>query len=384
MSFDFSTASRIIFGIGTLKDAGKIASQFGSNAFLVSSCGGVDPSHLMDILKTAGIHYSSIEVCGEPTVSFLLEAVQAAKKNQSDLVISFGGGSVIDTGKAVAAMLTNPGDLLDYLEVVGRGRPLLQPSMPMIAIPTTAGTGSEVTRNAVLAVPEQQVKVSLRSPLMLPRLALVDPELTFSLPPAITASTGMDALTQVIEPYVSVRANEMVDLYCREGIMRAARSLKLVYHHGDNVQGRVDMAWASLLGGLCLANAGLGAAHGFAAPIGGMFTAPHGAVCASLIPLVVEANYRALRERQPENPVISRYVEIARILCSNDDATVEDGIEWLKQLCSDLQIPPLSDYGVRKADIEILVQKSTAASSMKANPIQLTATEMADILEKAL
>ena len=384
MSFDFATASRIIFGIGTVKDAGKLASQFGSNAFLISSCGGADPSQLMDILKTAGIHYSSIEVCGEPTVGFVLEAVQAAKKNQCDLVISFGGGSVIDTGKAVAAMLTNPGDLLDYLEVVGRGRPLLQSSMPMMAIPTTAGTGSEVTRNAVLAVPEQQVKVSLRSPLMLPRLALVDPELTFGLPPAITASTGMDALTQVIEPYVSVRANEMVDLYCREGIMRAARSLKLVYHHGDYGQGRVDMAWTSLLGGLCLANAGLGAAHGFAAPIGGMFTAPHGAVCARLLPFVVEANCWALRERQPENPVIARYAEIAGILCNNNDASVEEGIEWLKQLCSDLQIPPLSDYGVRKADIGILVQKSTAASSMKANPIQLTATEMADILEKAL
>ncbi len=341
-------------------------------------------TQLMDILKTAGIHFSLIEVCGEPTVGFVLEAVEAAKKNQSDLVISFGGGSVIDTGKAVAAMLTNPGDLMDYLEVVGRGRPLLQPSMPMIAIPTTAGTGSEVTRNAVLAVPEQQVKVSLRSPFMLPRLAIVDPELTFNLPPAITASTGMDALTQVIEPYVSVRANEMVDLFCREGIMRAARSLQLVYHNGDYVQGRVDMAWASLLGGLCLANAGLGAAHGFAAPIGGMFKAPHGAVCARLLPLVVETNCRALRERQPENPVISRYAEISRILSNNNSATIGDGIEWLKQLCADLQIPPLSEYGVTKEDIGILVQKSSAASSMRANPIQLTAIEMADILEKAL
>jgi alcohol dehydrogenase class IV len=384
MSFDFATASRIIFGIGAVKDAGKHAAQFGSNAFLVCSCKGADPSGLMDILKTSGIHYSTIEVCGEPTVGFVLEAVQKAKKNQSDLVIAYGGGSVIDTGKAVSAMLTNPGELIDYLEVVGRGRPLVQPSVPMIAIPTTAGTGSEVTRNAVLAVPEQQVKVSLRSSFMLPRLALVDPELTYRLPPAVTASTGMDALTQVIEPYVSVRANEIVDLYCREGIMRAARSLKLVVQQGDFVQGRVDMAWASLLGGLCLANAGLGAVHGFAAPIGGMFTAPHGAVCARLLPLVVEANCRALEERQPENPVISRFAEIARILTNNNEATIKDGIEWLKRLCSELQIPALSDYGVRKADIALIVQKSTAASSMKANPIQLSADEMADILEKAI
>ena len=384
MSFDFATSARIIFGIGTVKEAGKLAAQLGDRAFLVTSCGGADPSTLMDILKTAGIQYSSIEVCGEPTVGFVLEAVKAAKNIQTDLVIAFGGGSVIDTGKAVAALLNNPGELMDYLEVVGRGKALAQPSLPMIAIPTTAGTGSEVTRNAVLAVPEQKVKVSLRSPYMLPCLAIVDPEMTYPLPPAVTASTGMDALTQVIEPYVSIRANEMVDLYCREGILRAARSLKAVYQHGDDVQGRVDMAWASLLGGLCLANAGLGAVHGFAAPIGGMFPAPHGAVCARLLPLVVEANCRALKERQPENPAIVRYAEIARLLTGRDAATIEDGIEWLKQLCQDLHIPALSDYGVSKADIAILVQKSTAASSMKANPIQLNESELADILEKSL
>jgi alcohol dehydrogenase class IV len=254
----------------------------------------------------------------------------------------------------------------------------------MIAVPTTAGTGSEVTRNAVLAVPEQKVKVSLRSPFMLPRLALVDPELTYRLPPAVTASTGMDALTQVIEPFVSIRANELVDLYCREGITRAARSLKLVYQQGNQVAGRADMAWASLLGGLCLANAGLGAVHGFAAPIGGMFTAPHGAVCARLLPLVFEANYRALMERQPQNPVIGRFGEVARMLTNNSQANIEDGVDWLKQLCADLHIPALASYGVGQADIALLVQKSTAASSMKANPIQLTSDELGKILEKAL
>jgi alcohol dehydrogenase class IV len=384
MAFDFATAARIVFGTGMVKEAGKLAAQLGSKAFMVTSCGGADPSLLEDILKAAGIRYSAIEVCGEPTVEFVLDAVMAAKNDQSDMVIAFGGGSVIDTGKAVAAMLNNPGNLIDYLEVVGRGKPLGQPSVPMIAIPTTAGTGSEVTRNAVLAVPEQKVKVSLRSPFMLPRLAIVDPEVTYHLPPAITGSSGMDALTQVIEPYVSIRANEMVDLYCREGIQRAARSLRTVYLHGDDAAGRLDMAWTSLLGGLCLANAGLGAVHGFAAPIGGMFPAPHGAVCARLLPLVVEANCQALRERQPDNPAIIRYTEIARILTGSQASAIEDGIAWLKQLCLDLHIPALSDYGVGKADIAVLVQKSTAASSMKANPIPLTADELAGILEKAL
>ncbi len=384
MYFDFATAARIIFGNGSVKDAGKLAAQYGSNAFLVTSCGGADPSTLKEILEKAGIRSSAIEVCGEPTVAFVVEAVQLAKAAQCDLVIAFGGGSVIDTGKAVAAMLTNPGELMDYLEVVGRGQTLLQPSTPMIAIPTTAGTGSEVTRNAVLGVPEQKVKVSLRSPFMLPRLALVDPQLTHKLPPAVTASTGMDALTQVIEPYVSIRANAMTDLYCREGIMRVARSLAPVYLDGSFALGREDMAWASLLGGLSLANAGLGAVHGFAAPIGGMFTAPHGAVCARLLPLVVEANCRALRERQPDNPAILRYGEIARITTMNAEARIEDGIEWLKKLGNTLRVPALSEYGVTRADIAILVQKSMAASSMKANPIPLTAGELAEILEKAL
>ncbi len=332
----------------------------------------------------AGIRYTSIEVCGEPTVGLVVEAVKLAKQAQCDLVMAFGGGSVIDTGKAVAAMLTNPGELMDYLEVVGRGQPLLQPSMPMIAIPTTAGTGSEVTRNAVLGVPEQKVKVSLRSPFMLPRLALVDPQLTYGLPPAVTAATGMDALTQVIEPYVSIKANAITDLYCREGIFRVARALAQVYQNGDSALGREDMAYASLLGGLSLANAGLGAVHGFAAPIGGMFTAPHGAVCARLLPLVVEANCRALRERQPDSPAISRYGEIARIMTMKTEASIEDGIEWLKQLGYVLRIPALSQYGVTRADIPLLVQKSMAASSMKANPIALTAGELAEILEKAL
>jgi alcohol dehydrogenase class IV len=384
MYFDFATASRIIFGNGSIKDAGKLAAQYGSNAFLVTSCGGADPSTLKDILDKAGIRFSAIEVCGEPTVAFVAEAVQLAKAAECDLVIACGGGSVIDTGKAVAAMLTNPGEIMDYLEVVGGGQTLLQPSTPMIAIPTTAGTGSEVTRNAVLGVPEQKVKVSLRSPFMLPRLALVDPQLTHGLPPAVTASTGMDALTQVIEPYVSIKANAMTDLYCREGIVRVASALAQVYRDGSFALGRENMAWASLLGGLSLANAGLGAVHGFAAPIGGMFTAPHGAVCARLLPLVVEANCRALRERQPDNPVILRYGEIARIITMNAEARIEDGIEWLKQLGHVLQIPALSDYGVTHADIALLVQKSMAASSMKANPIALTADELAEILEKAL
>jgi alcohol dehydrogenase class IV len=290
-------------------------------------------------------------------------------------------------------MLANEGDLLDYLEVIGRGKTLTKASAPFIAIPTTAGTGSEVTRNAVLASAQHHVKVSLRSPLMLPKLAIVDPALTYDLPPAITGSTGLDALTQLIEPYVSCRANAMTDALCLEGIRRAARSLKVAYHAARDKNlnsqapsgvAREDMSVASLFGGLALANAGLGAVHGFAGPIGGMFHAPHGAVCAALLPHVMEANIRALRQREPQSDSLRRYREVARLLTSSNDATEEDGITWVRNTVSELQIPRLSSYGISRTHSSMIVEKAAQASSMKANPIVLTGAELTEILERAL
>jgi alcohol dehydrogenase class IV len=309
---------------------------------------------------------------------------ERARESGCDLVVGVGGGSVLDTGKAVAALVTNRGQLLDYLEVIGGGQPLEQAPLPYIAIPTTAGTGAEVTRNAVLASPEHRVKVSLRSPLMLPRLALVDPELSHSLPPEVTASTGLDALTQVMEPFVSKRANAMTDALCREGMRRAARSLQRAYQHGDDPAAREDMALASLFGGLALANAGLGAAHGFAGPLGGMFHGPHGAICARLLPHVMTANVRALQERDPQSAALDRYHEIGRILTGDEGASAEDGVAWVREICQVLQVPPLSSYGMTTADLTSVVEKSAAASSMRPNPIELTAEELRGILERAL
>jgi alcohol dehydrogenase class IV len=299
-------------------------------------------------------------------------------------VIALGGGSAIDTGKAIAALAANPGDPLDYLEVIGKGRPLAHAPLPVIAIPTTAGTGAEVTRNAVLESPQHRVKVSLRSPLMLPRVALVDPELTRSVPPNITASTGMDALTQVIEPFVSARANPLTDSLCREGMTRAARALRRVYADGDDADARADMALASLFGGLALANAGLGAVHGFAGPLGGMFHAPHGALCAALLPHVTAANIQALRQRQPQHPALARYDEIAVILTGDADARAADAVAWLGTLLADLNIPPLRAYHITPADFPAIVAASARASSMKANPIVLTDAELMAVLEAAL
>jgi alcohol dehydrogenase class IV len=280
--------------------------------------------------------------------------------------------------------MTNTGNVLDYMEIIGEGLALTQASAPFIAVPTTAGTGAEVTRNAVLASPEHHVKVSLRSPLMLPRLALVDPELTYSLPPEITASTGLDALTQLIEPFVSARANPMTDAFCREGMRRAARSLRRAYHHGDDASAREDMSLASLFGGLALANAGLGAVHGFAGVIGGMFNAPHGAICARLLPHVMEINLRALEERRAESDALHRYDEIAQILTGDEKASALDGVTWVREMAEALHIPPLAACGMTQADWPAVIEKSAVASSMKGNPIQLTADEMGEILAKAL
>lgn len=388
MRFEFATAARVVFGPGVLREAGTLAAEIIKGrlrlrAFIVTNRAAADVRPLADALEAAEVSAVSFAVAGEPTTDLVRRAVQEAREQACDLTIGFGGGSAVDTAKAVAAMLTNPGDLTDYLEVIGGNRPLANPPGPWIAVPTTAGTGAEVTRNAVLASPEHQVKVSLRSPLMLPRLALVDPELALDLPPSVTASTGLDALTQLIEPFVSLRANPMTDALCREGIRLAAKALPRVFRDGRDIAARADMALASLFSGMALANAGLGAVHGFAGPIGGRFTAPHGAVCAALLPHVMAANVRALRAREPASPSSYRYAEVAALLTGVADAGADDGIEWVRSLCADFAIPPLRVYGVTDADLPLLVEQARAASSMKGNPIALTEAELQQILVAA-
>jgi alcohol dehydrogenase class IV len=393
MNFEFATATRILFGAGTVREVGARAKEFGHRALVVTGRNTQRAEPLLAALRQDGVTGLTFSVFGEPEIETIEQGIKQARHQRCEMVIGFGGGSALDAGKAIAAMLTNGGELFDYLEVIGRGRTFAKPSAPFIAIPTTAGTGSEVTRNAVLASAQHHVKVSLRSPLMLSKLALVDPELTYELPPAITASTGLDALTQLIEPYVSCRANAMTDALCIEGIRRAARSLKVAFQaaHNKNAEpdaparaAREDMSVAGLFGGLALANAGLGAVHGFAGPIGGMFPAPHGAVCAALLPDVMDANIRALREREPQSQSLSRYKEVARLLTGLTDAKEEDGIAWVRNTVAELHIPPLSNYGITRKHTATLVEKATHASSMKANPIALTANELTETLERAL
>jgi alcohol dehydrogenase class IV len=384
MRFEFATATRVIFGPGVLREVGPLARRFAPRALVVTGANPRRAEPLLSLLREYGVAAITFPVPGEPEIETVQQGVALAKQENCGVVISFGGGSALDAGKAIAAMLSNTGELLDYLEVIGRGKALAEPSAPFIAIPTTAGTGSEVTRNAVLASRAQGVKVSLRSPFMLPRVAVVDPELTYDLPPAVTASTGLDALTQLIEPYVCSRANPITDALCVEGIRRAARSLRAAFADGRNAAARTDMAVASLLGGLALANAGLGAAHGFAGPIGGQFPAPHGAVCAALLPQVMEANLRALRQRQPAAETLRRYEEVARLLTGSATTTAEPGVEWVRKLVADLGIPSLGHYGLKPEHMAELVEKASQASSMKANPIVLTRDELAGILQRAL
>jgi alcohol dehydrogenase class IV len=335
-------------------------------------------------VDAAGVRCTPFTAPGEPSLELARAGALRAREADAELVIAVGGGSAIDTGKAIAALLGNGGDPLDYAEVIGLGRKLERPSVPFIAVPTTAGTGAEVTRNAVLSSAEHHVKVSLRSVHMLPRLALVDSALTHSLPPAVTAATGLDALTQVLEPYVSNAANPVVDALCVEGIKRSARSLRQAFRAGADADAREDLALTSLLGGLALANAKLGAVHGFAAPLGGQLGAPHGALCARLLPLVIEANVRALRARAPGTPALERYREVACLLTGRAAAQAEDAAQWASELVAELGIPPLATYGMSSAHIPDLVAQARRASSMKGNPIELSTDELAAILEAAL
>jgi alcohol dehydrogenase class IV len=384
MRFDFATATRVLFGPGVVQEVAPAAKEMGRRALLVIGCPAESAGWLSDAMKKEGIGCVSLAIEAEPSVALVGQGVELARREQCDLVIALGGGSAIDAGKAVAALLTNDGELGDYLEVIGKGQPLRHPPVPFIAVPTTAGTGSEVTRNAVLASAEHRVKVSLRSPLMLARLAVVDPELTLELPPALTASTGLDALTQLIEPYVSIRANPVTDGFCLEGLRSVSRSLRRAYHCRGDITAREDMSLASLLGGLALANAGLGVVHGFAAPVGGMFDAPHGAVCAALLPHGMAINIRAARARAPEGETLRRYETVARLLTGKPDAAAEEGVEWVHLLCRELQIPPLSSYGIQEQDVPSLVEKASRASSTKGNPITPTLDELREVLSGAL
>ncbi len=383
MSFEFATADRIIFGNGTIARMGEIAHGFGSKALIVTGSGSVGLDPVTSLLDRVNISWKIFRVGHEPDILTIQSGIALAQNENCKFLIGFGGGSALDSAKAIAAMLANPGTLMDYLEVIGKGQKIPNRAAPMIAIPTTAGTGTEVTRNAVISSPEHHVKVSMRSPLMIPTVAIVDPELTYSMPSSVTASTGMDALTQVIEAYVSAKANPLTDAIAEEGIKRGARSLLAAYMDGQSTTAREDMALTSLFGGLCLANAGLGAVHGFAGPIGGMFNAPHGAICASLLPYVMKYNVRVLQSMVGEGAFLDRFGQVAIWLTGDPDAGVGDGVAWIENLARELNIPGLHEIGIEKSDFPEIIEKSKMSSSMQKNPVKLDETILEAILTEA-
>lgn len=369
MRFEFSTAQRIVFGEGSVESLPAASREKGSRPLLVT---GRNPERAKKYLDIDDEFCFRID--GEPTLQQVRDGAARARTLGCDHIIGFGGGSAIDAGKAIAAMAANSGEPLDYLEVIGRGQPLAAPSLPFIAVPTTAGTGSEATRNAVLASPEHQMKASLRGPSLLPTLAIVDPALTLSLPANITASTGLDALTQLIEPYVSLKANPIADSFCQQGIPVAVQSLCQAYE--GSAFARVNMSLASLLSGMALANAGLGAVHGFAAVIGGMFAAPHGAICAALLPHATAVNIDALRRRDPASKSLQRYAYL--------ECLMPGGFRWLEEIVDSLEIPLLAEYGIEVSHVPAIVSQASKASSMKTNPIVLTNQELTHIMERSL
>jgi alcohol dehydrogenase class IV len=378
-TFDLAVPRRVLFGPGRADELSGLVPTLGRSVLL---CTGRDPSrhrHLLGGLDPVAV----VAVPHEPTVDQVREATGAARTAGADVVVAIGGGSVLDLGKAVAVLLGNGTDPLDHLEVVGRGVPVERPGVPCVAVPTTAGTGAEATANAVLGSPEHGVKASIRGPHVLAAVALVDPLLTLSCPPAVTASSGLDALTQCLEPYVSPRANPATDAVAAEGLRRGARALRTAYEHGEDRAAREEMALCSLFGGIALANAKLGAVHGVAGVVGGMVDAPHGAVCAALLAPVVEANVRALRERAPAAPGLRRYAEVARLLTGRDGATVGDAVAWLRGTVAALDVPPLGAVGLRRAQYAEVATKAARSSSMQGNPVRLTEEELVTVLHAA-
>lgn len=374
--FGFASAARIRFGRGVIAEAPEAIAPRGRRVFLVLGKSGRFSDQLIAPLMAQGVQIVPFTCDKEPDLPLLETAVAAAQAADVDCVAALGGGAVIDLGKAVAALVPSTSAAMDHLEVVGKGLPLATAPLPFIAMPTTAGTGAEVTKNAVIAVPEHARKVSLRDDRMLADLALVDPALTDGTPKAVTLASGLDAVTQVIEPYLCSRANPLVDALCREAIPRGLTALRVLMEREDPAA-RDDLALTSLCGGLALANAGLGAVHGLAGVIGGIApNAPHGAVCGTLLPHVLTAN-RAATTHLPE--VQDRMDQVMDWIAGS--LTLRQGslADWINRH----GLPRLSDMGVAPEDHLRIAQDAAASSSMKANPVTLSSDKLEQILANA-
>lgn len=384
MKFTFATAGSIHFGPGIAQTIPSLIPSPVSKIFLVTGRSPYRHRSVIDLLGKNGYDLELHSISGEPTLKCIQEATRCAKQAEVDMVIGLGGGSVVDAAKAVAALANNEGELIDYLEVVGKGQPLREPALPYMAVPTTAGTGAEVTRNSVIGVPDAGVKVSLRHAYMLPRWAVVDPELTYSLPADVAAYTGMDAFIQCLEAFLCKQANPLTDGLARQGMQRAAQFLRRACSPDLDREAKEQMCVASLCGGLALANAKLGAVHGFAGPLGGMIDAPHGAICASLLLATYRANLEAVGKGSGNLPTQRKLEEVAVILTGNPSAQPKYALAWMEDLLEDLPIQRLGKLGLTSDRLDEAADKAARASSMKGNPVELDHFDLKEILEASL
>lgn len=390
--FSLSRLPRIEFGSGVVARLPALAADFGSRMLLVTGAGSLQHSalwpQLIEGFHAAGLRWSHLTVPGEPSPDLVDEAVRAFRAENVDVVVGIGGGSALDAAKAIAGLLRPSNTVMDHLEGVGPELPYEGPSTPFIAVPTTAGTGSECTKNAVLSVHGRDgFKKSFRDEQLVAAHALIDPNLLATCPPAIVAANGMDAFTQLLESYVSSRATPFADSLAWGGMKAARDGLLDLYADAGDAAARVKMAYAATVSGITLAQVGLGSVHGLAAPLGAFFPIPHGVACGTLVATAARINIEALRTRVPAHPALEKYAQVGRLLCRDSRldreaahaALVDTLTEWTRTL----DLPALAHYGVSQGDIPHIVAHSRG-SSMKTNPIVLNDAEIAAIVAARL
>jgi len=386
--FSFAKTPQIVFGAGTVSLLGKHTSLLGRNVLLVTGGASFEntliQSNIEKSLNEADLHFIRYVIQGEPSPEDVDSAVSVFKSKTIDVIVAVGGGSVMDAGKAISAMLKEKGSVKDFLEGVGTREPSGK-KIPFIAIPTTAGTGSEATKNAVIS--EQGIrgfKKSLRHDNYVPDLALVDPELTIECPQEITAASGMDAFTQLMESYLSTKANALTDALACSGIGCIANSLMKAYSNGNDPDARTRLSYAALLSGITLSNAGLGVVHGFAQPLGSLFPIPHGVVCGGLMGIVNTITVNKVRKSDPQSRFLRKYARIGKKFTEakgkKDDYYIDLLLDIINQYIEKMNIPRLSTYGVKKKDFEAIIK----ATGMKNHPVVLTREELYEILKNRL
>ncbi|SOC15450.1 iron-containing alcohol dehydrogenase [Rhodobacter maris] len=371
--------SRMMFGRGTRAAAAPAICALGKRVVLVSSRSVGWRAELAAALLAGGAEVRHVHPEGEPSLPQLLAALDDLADFRAEAVVGLGGGSALDLGKALAALLPATGNLLRHFEIVGEGAPLATAPLPFIAIPTTAGTGAEATKNAVIAIPEHRRKVSLRDDRMMAMLAIVDPALTDACPRMITLASGLDAVTQVIEPYLSSRANPLTDALCREAIVSGLGALVTLMDREDP-GARDALSKTSLFGGIALANAGLGAVHGLAGVLGGVSTAPHGTICGRLLPGVLRANRQEMHRLGRD---MVRFDEVAVWIASALGSTPEEAFNTLEARINAWGLPRLGAFGVTPDRFAACAEAAQSSSSMKSNPVALSTGQLVAILAEA-